>query len=166
MKPKITQTQLKRAKNKKGFTLIEILLAVFILEIGLLGIAGFYAQSLNIAKTARNETIAANLAQGLLDEQLEISFDNLPVGAGVKTPYSTDPTSPFLNFQKQIDIAYIDMNLSASYTQTAENQNMKKITVTVFWPYQSGERNFQIATIKAEHWPVFGGKSEIRIYKS
>ncbi|MFA6493091.1 MAG: prepilin-type N-terminal cleavage/methylation domain-containing protein [Patescibacteria group bacterium] len=141
----------KQYYKNKAFTLIEILLAIVILEIGLLGISSFYAYSLNIAKVARNETTAANLAQGLLDEQSAVSFDNLAVGAGAKTAYSSDVASPFANFQKQIDVAYIDMNLATSYVATEDNQNMKKITVTVFWPQDSTEKNFQIATIKANH---------------
>lgn len=136
---------------RRSFTLVEIILAVFILEIGLLGVSGFYAYSLNIAKIARNETTAANLAQGLLDEELAISFDNLAVGAGTKTDYSVDPASPFANFQKQVDVAYIDASLTPSYTQIPTNENMKKITVTVFWPQNESEKSFQLATIKAKH---------------
>ena len=140
--------------TKKAFTLVEILLAVFVLEIGLLGVAGFYAYSINIAQIARNETIGANLAQGLLDEQLAVNFDGLDItpNGGTKTDYSSDPASPFAIFDKQIDIAYIEsQNLTASYTATEQNENMKKITVTVFWPYESGEKSFQMATIKAKH---------------
>jgi len=134
---------------KKAFTLIEILLAVFVLEIGLLGIASFYTYSFKITKTARNETIAANLASGLLDEVLENSYPNMVVGEGNKTAYEATPNSPFANFQKKIDIAYIDSNLSASYLPP--DTNMKKITVTIYWTQDSGERSFQIASIKAKH---------------
>ena len=54
-------------KNRRAFTLIEVLLAIFVLEIGLLGIAGFYTYSFKITKIARMETTAANLASRLLD---------------------------------------------------------------------------------------------------
>lgn len=140
-----------KLRNYHAFTLVEILLAVFILEIGLLGIAGFYAYSFQITKSARNQTTAANLAQGLLDEQYASSFDNLTVGAGSSMPYSTDPNSPFAIFQKKIDIAYLDNNLVASYTLTSTNQYMKQITVTIYWSETSGPKQFQIATIKAKH---------------
>lgn len=138
-------------KRCHGFTLIEIMLAVFILEIGLLGIAGFYGYSLNVTKMARNQTTAANLASGLLDEQLANSFDTIIVGEGAKTAYSTEINNPFSNFSKKIDIAYIDQNLSASYTESEANKNMKKITVTIYWQEQETERSWQIATIKAKH---------------
>lgn len=138
--------------KKSAFTLIELLLAVFILEIGLLGIAGFYAYSATITRTARNETTAANLASGLLDEESAKSYDALTVGApATPTPYSTATPNPFANFQKLIDISYLDSNLNASYTQTEANQNMKKITVTIYWTEVSSQKNYQIATIKAKH---------------
>lgn len=134
---------------KKAFTLVEIMLAVFILEIGLLGVAGFYAKSLNISRTARNETTAANLAAGLLDEQSANNYSNLAVGEGTKTAYSTEINNPFSNFSKKVDIAYINTSLVASYAEP--DTNMKKITATVYWQENGAERNFQIATIKAKH---------------
>ncbi len=135
--------------RRKAFTLVEILLAVFILEIGLLGVAGFYAKSLNISKTARNETTASNLASGLLDEQLENNYSNLSVGEGTKTRYSSDSNDPFYNWHQKTDIAYIDSNLSASYSEP--DTNMKKVTITIYWMENTSERTFQIASIKARH---------------
>ncbi|KKQ73683.1 MAG: hypothetical protein US94_C0028G0001, partial [Berkelbacteria bacterium GW2011_GWB1_38_5] len=64
-------------KIKKAFTLIEILLAVFVLEIGLLGIVTFYSYAIQVTKIARNETTAANLASGILDNELSAAYDNL-----------------------------------------------------------------------------------------
>ena len=127
-------------RKRSSFTLIEVLLAIFILEIGLLGIAGFYASSFKITKTARNETIASNLASGILDEELAIAYDNL-----TPVPLTTF-NSPFDNWQKKVDIAYVDANL----TEQATDTHMKKITVTIYWQETGGEKNFQIASIKAE----------------
>lgn len=137
----------KKLKTKKAFTLVEILVAVFVLEIGLLGIAGFYAYSINITKMARNETTSSNLAAGLLDETLENSYDNLTVGEGTKTNYSADVSDPFYAWQKKIDVAYIDSNLQVSATDT----NMKKIIVTVYFQENGQERSFQTASIKSRH---------------
>lgn len=134
-------------KKRSSFTLIEVLLAVFILEIGLLGIAGFYASSSKITKTARNETTASNLASGILDEELAIAYDNLIVSLGTKTRYTDDATSPFYNWQKKVDITYVDTNLSEQATET----HMKKITVTIYWQETGSQKSFQTASMKAEH---------------
>jgi len=134
-------------KKHSAITLIEVLLAIFILEIGLLGIASFYASSSKIVKTARNETLAANLANGILDSQLAIAYDNLIVGAGSKTRYTDDVGSPFYDWQKKVDISYVDANLVEQPSET----HMKKITVTVYWQEGGNEKSFQTASIKAEH---------------
>lgn len=142
-----------KLKFKKAFTLVEILLAVFILEIGLLGVASFYSYSLSLSKIARNQTIASNLVQGLIDEQLAISYDSLPVAEGTKTAYSTDPASPFANFSKKVDIAYLNGNLDATYDANPAEayRYMKKITVTVYYQELATEKNLQTATIKARY---------------
>lgn len=130
-------------KKFPGFTLLEVLIAVFILELGLLGIAGFYASSFKIIKTARNETIAANLASGVLDEQLAVSYDN--IHSIERAPYSS--SGLFSNWDKKVDITYVDQNLAEQPGDTG----MKKILVTVYWQEVTGEKSFQTATIKAKH---------------
>lgn len=130
-------------KKFPGFTLLEVLIAVFILELGLLGIAGFYASSFKIIKTARNETIAANLASGVLDEQLAVSYDN--IHSIERAPYSS--SGLFSNWDKKVDITYVDENLAEQPGDTG----MKKILVTVYWQEVTGEKSFQTATIKAKH---------------
>lgn len=134
---------------KKAFTLVEILLAVFVLEIGLLGIAAFYAYSFRVTKIARNQTIASNLASGLLDEKLAGAYDNLAVGAGSREKYSPLENDPFYSWDKKIDITYIDSNLVDSFS--GPDTNMKKILVTVYWQEYNHEKSFQTATIKAKH---------------
>jgi len=134
-------------KTRKAFTIIEVLVAIFILEVGILGVASFFTTGFKITKTAREETIASNLAAGLLDEEVAISFDNIPVGPGTRTKYSTDASSPFYNYEEKIDITYIDANLSDSVAAT----EMKKIVVTIYWINSGNEKSFQTASIKARH---------------
>jgi len=131
----------------RGFTIIEVLIAIFILEIGILGVASFFTTGFKITKTAREETIASNLAAGLLDEEVVNSFDNIPVAIGSREKYSIDASSPFYNYEKKIDISYIDANLADSVAAT----EMKKIVVTIYWINSGNEKSFQTATVKARH---------------
>lgn len=135
---------MKKNHLKKAFTLVEVLLAIFILEIGLLGIAGFYASSFKIIKTARNETIASNLAAGVLEEELAIAYGSL---ANLdRDRYSSDPNNAFYNWYRKVEISCINSNLDPITCDS--NAHMKKIVVTIYWQEQ---QIFQIATIKAEH---------------
>lgn len=130
---------------KRGFTLIEVLLAIFVLEIGLLGIAGFYTYSFKVTKIARNETIASNLAAGILDEELAIAYGSLTPLA--QDRYSNDSNNAFYNWWRKVEISCINENLDPPITCDS-NAHMKKIVVTIYWQEQ---QIFQVATIKAEH---------------
>lgn len=52
---------------ESGFTLIEVLVALVIFAIGLLGIAALHIESLNAGRTALNRTQAVELASDLAD---------------------------------------------------------------------------------------------------
>ncbi|MDD3487475.1 MAG: type II secretion system protein [Candidatus Moranbacteria bacterium] len=53
----------KEGNQKKGFTLIEMLVVIFIVGIGLIGALSFFNINLNNQFEAKNELIAAQLAQ-------------------------------------------------------------------------------------------------------
>jgi prepilin-type N-terminal cleavage/methylation domain-containing protein len=63
---KIVNCKLKIAKHK-GFTLIEILVVIFVLGIGLIGALSFFNINMNNQFEAKNELIAAGLAQESTD---------------------------------------------------------------------------------------------------
>lgn len=50
-------------KNKTGFTLIEIMIAIFLIGVALVGVLAFFNSSLQSGFDAKNELIAAGLAQ-------------------------------------------------------------------------------------------------------
>lgn len=138
---------MKILSRKKTFTIIEVLVAIFILEVGILAVGSFFASSFNITRNARTETIAANLGSGLLDETLANSFDNIQIVSGKREKYSLDQNDPFYNYEKQVDVTYIDASLNNSTAPTA----MKKISVTIYWTVGTKQKTFQIVSIKTSH---------------
>jgi type IV pilus assembly protein PilV len=56
--------------NQRGFTLVESLVALVVLSIGLLGIAGLFVESLHSSRTALLRTHAVNLAGDIADRIL------------------------------------------------------------------------------------------------
>jgi len=130
-------------KFKKSFTIIEIVTAIGVFGIGVLGLAGFFAASTQIVRSASNMSVATNLASGFIDEEFAKSYDELLPGPGTRTQVSIDtPTA----FYYQIDISLIDDNLWASDTDIG----LKKIDVSVFWQEGTGEKHVQISTIKSQ----------------
>jgi len=53
--------------NRQGFTLIEILIVIFVLGVGLIGAMSFFSINFNNQFEAKNELIAASLAQEGVD---------------------------------------------------------------------------------------------------
>ncbi|MGQ0429588.1 MAG: type IV pilus modification protein PilV [Gammaproteobacteria bacterium] len=58
---------MKRRDFQSGFTMVEVLVALVVLTIGLLGIAALYLNSLQSGRTAIYRTQAVNLAADLAD---------------------------------------------------------------------------------------------------
>ena len=58
---------MKRHTHQSGFTMVEVLVALVVLAIGLLGIAALYLNSLQAGRTAIYRTEAVNLAADLAD---------------------------------------------------------------------------------------------------
>lgn len=52
-----------KSSEKKGFTLIELLITIFLVSVGLIGVIVFFNASLQSQFDAKNEVIAAGLAQ-------------------------------------------------------------------------------------------------------
>lgn len=79
---------IKFSKRQHGFTLIEILISVFILAVGLLGIASMQAQSLQFNFSAYQRSQATFLAYDIIDRmrvnkpQALLGSYNFALGAG------------------------------------------------------------------------------------
>ncbi len=68
----------KGMKSQSGFTMVEVLVALVVLAIGLLGIAALYLNSLQAGRSAIYRTEAVNLAADLADR---IRSNRTAVGA-------------------------------------------------------------------------------------
>jgi len=67
--------------RSQGFTLVEVLVALVIFAVGLLGIAALHIESLNAGRTALNRTQAVALASDLAD-RIRANREACTVGTG------------------------------------------------------------------------------------
>ena len=67
---------MKPTNSERGFTIIEVLIAVVILTVALVALAEMMAITLRMQMLGRNETNAARLAQAKLDELVGVSQNN------------------------------------------------------------------------------------------
>ncbi len=112
---------MKTLRNKKGFTLIEILVATTLLATALLGMAGLTAALMQGNNFSNRLTVASTLAQDRMEEMTKLGYGNTAVADTTVTEnYNSIPNFPFF---KRVTTTDVD-NPAAG---------MKTVTVAVFW---------------------------------
>jgi prepilin-type N-terminal cleavage/methylation domain-containing protein len=119
--------------NKKGFTVIEVMVGLIILAIGLLAIAAMQITSTKGSYFSSNVTQAAIFAQDKLEYLENISYGDSNLSAGLHN----EGTIPGTIFLRQYNVL-----------EDAGN-SMKTITVTVLWEDQ-GNHSISFSTIRSK----------------
>ncbi|MBI1424657.1 MAG: type IV pilus modification protein PilV [Gammaproteobacteria bacterium] len=143
MKTQLESPQSQYARPCKGFTLLEVMVALLIFSIGLLGLAGLQASGLQNNKTADLRSIAIidahDMAERIRANDRGRSGDYDAITPGVPTPgtdciNTTSCTSTSLiaawdNYQWQSDLNASLPSGQGSVTRNASGT----MTVTVMW---------------------------------
>lgn len=65
-----------RIHNAKGFTLIEVMITVFILAVGILGISAMQIRSMNANSSSFSRSSATLIAENVMEELQRLPFDD------------------------------------------------------------------------------------------
>jgi len=117
----------RRRRDERGFTLIEILVAGSVASIGFLGLAALHATALRVTAAGRNITAATNLAT----QQIE-SMRRTPSAALADVPATTVTVG------------------AQSFTRTAAvvaAGGAKQVTIDVNWTDQLGSQGVHLVTV-------------------
>jgi len=91
----------RKMKNERGFTLVEVMIALGILSFGVLAVASMQSSALLGTSRSNSVTIATNIATDRMERLMAISYDNLAVlGSGNNTYFTGAPALP-LNMKDQ-----------------------------------------------------------------
>lgn len=98
-----------KGADSRGFTLLEVLIAVFVLAIGVLGLAALQITSKQAGAEAAQRTMAANLAFDLL-ERMRLSARAVPppLGYYVSLGASLSTINDLYNQSTIFDVATVD----------------------------------------------------------
>ncbi|MCK4533917.1 MAG: prepilin-type N-terminal cleavage/methylation domain-containing protein [Syntrophobacterales bacterium] len=118
--------EMRKFSNDKGFTLIEIMIAMFILVIGLLGVAGVAVTVINGNAFSKEITTATTLAQDKMEELKNTRYSNITSGSDTQESiytrtWTSTPDSP------AADMKTIDVTVQFQWKGTAHNVTLNTI---------------------------------------
>jgi len=126
----------------KGVTIIEILIAVFILVVGILGVLSMFPIGTKFTTFSKMASVATQLAQEKTEEIISQSYDN--ISSSVE---DYGKISGFEAYKRISEVNYYDPESSNT---TTTDTGIKKITVTVFWHSPLwGEKSINLITFFA-----------------
>lgn len=140
-----------KKNNNKSFTIIESLLAIFILIIGFVSVSQLFPLALRTEKSAEMSTRATELAKSKIEELISKSYDEVKCQASNPPCEQTEnPSAEDSAFRRKVSIIYIDpQNNFQEPDPPSTDTGIKKIEVTMFWQSAMGigESNIQIAIL-------------------
>lgn len=125
-----------RLRDPRAFTILEVLVAITILSLGLLGTAVLSTGIFRGNYFSREMTTAMTLAQDKLEEIEQLGYRGISA-TDTTIPEGYNSIAGFPNFRRVTDIAVGNPSV-----------DMKMVTVTVFW--QSDARSVAAITYLAE----------------
>jgi Tfp pilus assembly protein PilV len=128
---------------KKAFTIIEAIVALGIFGLGVLAVVSFFIYSSQFTRLARQTTISSNLVEQTMEETIALPYSSLIPATGSRTRFSSDQSSPYYSYEKQINITLVNSSLANSATDVG----LKKINVLVFWQAGTQEKSVELATV-------------------
>jgi prepilin-type N-terminal cleavage/methylation domain-containing protein len=128
---------------KKGFTILETMVAILILTIGIIAVLQIFSLCANIQKSNEMENQAIFLAQEKMEQEIFKTYENIQIGTVLESPIS----SPYERFSRETKITY----LSSDLEEVELDMGLKKIEVTVEWnaPLKLAQRSISIVNLVA-----------------
>jgi type IV pilus assembly protein PilV len=124
----------------KGFTLIEIIIAVFVMVVALIGLIAVTVMIINANDLNRHRTTATTLANDKLEEIKNLSYNSIVDTAGTTDYWKADssPGTAGDFFSRTWKVTTVSPN------------DIKKVEVTVSWTWGGNTHNVVLSTIIAK----------------
>jgi len=124
--------------NSSGFTLIEIMIAIFILVVGLLGVAGVATTVINGNAFGKKITTATTLAQDKMEEIINLGHS----GTSSSDTTTTENYNSITDYPTYKRVTVVDVDSPVA--------SMKTIEVTVEFTWKDTPHDVTLKTIMAE----------------
>jgi len=131
---------IRRSSRSRGFTLIEVVVALAILGVGLTMIIELFSGGLRLARASMEYTKAVNYARTKMEE---IAVKSV-VQEGTEEGESDDKAFRWQVAVKKVDLLSIDKSMD--YKPPIE---LYQVKIDVFWKSGSKERSTSVESLKA-----------------
>lgn len=112
--------------QKKGFTLVEAMVAVFILTVGISAILVIFPSGLRIVRSSKMATVATHLAQEKIEEIISQPY------ADISSEAEQTLSSPFNAYSRETEVVCFDPN-GGLVPNCPDDTGIKEIKVIVSW---------------------------------
>lgn len=133
--------KIKGFKNR-GFTLIEVVIAIFLLMVGLLSISRLYPTGLKVGSASHYLTIASAIAQGKMEEMLSKNYDEIE--SSPRERADNDPESPFFIYEQETKVSFVDPE--NNLIEIPDDKGIKRIEVIIYWKEGEAEKRLNLNT--------------------
>ncbi|MCJ7643869.1 MAG: type II secretion system GspH family protein [Candidatus Aminicenantes bacterium] len=141
---------MRRKTNKEGgFSLIEVLITIFILGIVCITLVSVFIYGFNLLAKTKQTAVVTQVAQFEVEKYRNMNFLDITAGTTTSTfqelfDVRQDETNPYYFLFKQDGSGYIPFLRNGQETIVIEDGttinmdgNIKKMTVTVVWDYRN-----------------------------
>lgn len=127
--------------DERGITLVELMVAMLLLAIALVGLAASFPLAMYGVTGGGLQTVATNLAMEIVEQAKRTDYTNL---SSLDTGGSAVAVSGYPGFTRQVDVAaYTGAGGTACTSCTS-------VTATVFFTGQQGQVQTTVATVIAQ----------------
>jgi len=139
-------------KIKKGFTLVELLIASALVSLVFGGLLLAFSQTLKIINISKSELTATSLANNRMEYFKSLPYNQVGTVSGIPSgniPQNSIITSNGIVFQERVLVEYVDDVADGQDTATTSDSNgisadYKKIKLEYFWNVGDGTSSISI----------------------
>lgn len=134
-----------KKQNIKGFSLVEIMVAIMILGVAFIGLMGAFPYALSIISEAKNIAQASYLAQEKIEELYHNNYDSIATGT-IEVKGRLGATGTYLfPYQRETVVTLVDSGFATS----SADYGLKKISTTIYYinAFSKREKSYNLTTI-------------------
>ncbi len=130
-------------KPRKGFTFIELLLAIVLFSFGIISVIQIFPVNRRLITQSSMQTQASYLAQEQMEKVRAVAYADL--NAGTYEPQAALPAGAGVfatQFERSTVVTLIDSNRATTVTDVG----LKKIVVTLYWTENNLTRTYVLTS--------------------